>query len=96
MCLHCCRLCSSFLGIRGHRNEGDSVNDKYNMELLAMLKQESKDNPEFETYCSSFEDLYGDQYDWDEDTVTQHYLCWMLDSYYNQQVIIIKNFSAFL
>lgn len=73
---------------RGHRNEGDSVNDKYNMELLAVLKQESKENPEFQTYCSAFEDPYGDQYDWEEDTVTQRYVCWMLDTHYNQQVSI--------
>lgn len=53
-----------------------------------MLKQESKENPEFETYCSAFEDPYGDQYDWEEDTVTQRYICWMLDAHYNQQVSI--------
>ena len=73
---------------RGRRNEGDSVYDKHNMELLAILKQESKHNPELETYCSAFEDPYGDQYDWDEDPVTQHYVCWMLNAHYNQQVIV--------
>lgn len=62
--------------------------DKHNMELLAILKQESKHNPELETYCSAFEDPYGDQYDWDEESVTQHYVCWMLNAHYNQQVIV--------
>lgn len=59
------------------------------MELVAILKQESKQNPEFETYCSAFEDLYGDQYDWEEDTITQRYICWMVNAHYNQQVFVV-------
>ena len=84
-----CTLILLIVANRGHRNEGDSVNDKYNMELLAILKQESKQNPEFETYCSAFEDPYGDQYDWEEDIVTQRYVCWMLNTHYNQQVVTV-------
>jgi hypothetical protein len=73
---------------RGHRND---ENDKYNRELLAILKQESKQNPEFETYCSAFEDPYGDQYDWEEDTITQRYICWMVNAHYNQQVLLCEH-----
>ena len=74
-------------GGRGAREEEDLADEnRYNKELLALLKQEGGGNSLFETYCSAFEDHYGDYYDWQGDTATQHYLCRLLFTYYNLQV----------
>ena len=71
----------------GADEEGDLADEsRHTKELLALLKQEAGDHPVFETYCSAFEDHYGDQYDWQGDTTTHRYLCRLLYIYYNQNV----------
>ena len=71
----------------GGGRSGDEPNEnKYNKELLALMKQEGGENSMFESYCSAFEDQYGDRYDWQSDTVTQHYLCRLLFTHYTHHV----------
>lgn len=72
-------------GGRGSNGDGASEN-KYNKELLVLLKQEGGENSVFESYCSTFEDQYGDRYDWESDTATQPYLCRLLFTHYNHHV----------
>ena len=71
----------------GGRRSGDEAGEnKYNKELLVLLKQEGGENSVFESYCSAFEDQYGDRYDWESDTATQHYLCRLLFTHYDHHV----------
>ena len=59
---------------------------KYSKQLLELLKKEGGGSSLFEAYCQPFEDHYGDHYEWQGDTATQHYLCRLLDAHYNHQV----------
>ena len=78
-------------GGSGAGDEADLANqNKYNKELLALLKMEGGDNSLFEAYCSTFEDNYGDRYDWEGDTATQHYLCRLLYTHYQHQVRLLS------
>ena len=67
---------------------GEEVEEsKYSKQLLELLKKEGGGHTVFEAYCQPFEDHYGDHYEWQGDTATQHYLCRLLDAHYNHQVI---------
>ena len=73
-------------GRRDGENEDLANENKYRGDLLALLQKEGGENSVFATYCSTFEDNYGDRYDWEDDSVTQHYLCRLLYTHYNYHV----------
>lgn len=66
--------------------EIDPDDAKYKSELWTLMQQEGGENPEFDSYRTTFVDQYGDYHDWQEDTITQHYLCRQLYLHYKQQV----------
>ena len=66
----------------------EAEESKYSKQLLELLKKEGGGSTSvFEVYCQPFEDHYGDRYEWQGDTATQHYLCRLLDAHYNHQVM---------
>ena len=79
-------VCTGGGGRRGGDEEDLANENKYNKELLDLLRQEGGENTVFESYCSAFEDQYGDRYDWEGDTATQHFLCRFLYAHYKHLV----------
>ena len=67
----------------------EAEESKYSKQLLELLKKEGGGTSLFEAYSQPFEDHYGDHYEWQGDTATQHYLCRLLDAHYNHQVTVI-------
>ena len=84
---YCCHfMCLGSGGRRDGDNEDLANENKYKGDRLALLQKEGGENSVFGTFCSTFEDNFGDRYDWEDDSITQHYLCRLLYTHYNHHV----------
>ena len=71
------------LGLHRGNDEEDPELVQHTDELLALTAQEGGDQ---QNYRGSFEDDLGDIHDWQNDVLTQRYLCRLLYLHYKQTV----------